>query len=67
MSVINHFDLAAQARPDHPCLLWDQGQLSYQEVQDLSHRIASGLRESGFTPGTKGAVTPFARRQRAHS
>ena len=56
MSVINHFDLAARARPDHPCLLWDQGQLTYREVHSLSHRIASGLRESGFLPGAKGAV-----------
>ena len=56
MSVIHRFDLAVQARPDHPCLLWDQGQLTYREAHSLSHRIACGLRESGFMPGTKGAV-----------
>ena len=56
MSVIDHFDLAAQARPDHPCLQWDKGQLTYREVHRLSLRIASGLQEAGFMPGTKGAV-----------
>lgn len=56
MSVIDDFDRAAQARPDHPCLLWDGGQLTYREVQGLSRRIASRLHADGFVPGAKGAV-----------
>ncbi len=56
MSVIDDFDRMAQARPDHPCLRWDGGQLTYAEVQRLSHRIAAGLHQAGLRPGAKGAV-----------
>lgn len=56
MSVIDDFDRTAQIRPDHPCLRWAGGQLSYAEVQRQSRRVAAGLQAAGFAPGAKGAV-----------
>lgn len=56
MNVIDDFDRVADQRPDHPCLRWDGGQLTYADVQHLSRRIASGLKIEGLAPGAKGAV-----------
>ena len=56
MSLIHDFDRRAQERPDHPCLRWSSGQITYAQAQHLSQRIASALQASGFAIGTKAAV-----------
>jgi len=64
MRAIDLFDQGADAFPDRDCFRWGERALVYREVQQLSRRIARGLVEGSFTPGTKAAVfspnDPFA-------
>ena len=44
----------AKARPDKPCLLFEDGQsASYEQLFDQVHRIATVLIERGITPGDR--------------
>ncbi len=46
----------AAASPGRPAAVFDGGQLSYGELDALSDRLASGLREAGLRPGDAIAV-----------
>ena len=42
---------SAAAAPDKPVALYDGGQLTYRELDELSDRLAASLRQRGLQPG----------------
>jgi len=56
MRFIDYLDKGASLGPDAPCLTMEGRDLSYQEVQRLSYRIARGVERSGIAPGEKVAI-----------
>ena len=56
MRLIDYLDKGAMLGEDAPCLTMGDTDLSYAEVQRLSHRIARGLQRAGISPGDKVAV-----------
>ena len=40
-----------EADPDGPALLWNEGRLSWSELDDRSSRVATGLSQIGVQPG----------------
>ncbi|HSV69451.1 MAG TPA: long-chain fatty acid--CoA ligase [Methylibium sp.] len=56
MRLIDYLDKGAQLGADAPCLTMGDADLSYAEVQRISHRVARGLQRSGIAPGDKVAV-----------
>ena len=56
MRFIDYLDKGASLGADAPCLTMDGRDLSYQDVQRLSYRIARGLDRSGVAPGEKVAI-----------
>ena len=56
MRLIDYLDKGAMLGEDAPCLTMGDIDLSYAEVQRLSHRIAHGLQRAGIKPGDKVAV-----------
>ncbi len=46
----------ASARPDRPVAVYDGGQLTYRELDELSGRLAAGLTEAGLEPGDRVAL-----------
>ena len=56
MRLIDYLDKGAMLGADAPCLTMGEVDLSYAEVQRLSHRIARGLQRAGIAPGDKVAV-----------
>lgn len=56
MRLVDYLDKGAQLGADAPCLTMGDADLSYAEVQRISHRVARGLQRSGIAPGDKVAV-----------
>jgi fatty-acyl-CoA synthase len=56
MRLIDYLDKGASLGADRPCLTMDGRDLSYGEVQRLSHRIALSLARSGIAAGDKVAI-----------
>lgn len=56
MRLIDYLDKGAQLGAASPCLTMGERDLSYAEVQALSHRIGRGLQRAGIRPGDKVAV-----------
>ena len=55
-SLIELIDEACDANRDKPCFIFNDEEITYGEVQDLSCRIANGLVEAGVEKGMRGAV-----------
>ena len=56
MRLVDYLDKGASLGVDAPCLGMGDVQLSYGDVQRLSHRVARALQRSGVAPGSKVAV-----------
>jgi fatty-acyl-CoA synthase len=56
MRLIDYLDKGAMLGEDSPCLTMGAVDLSYGEVQRISHHVARGLQRSGISPGDKVAV-----------
>lgn len=56
MRLIDYLDKGAMLGPDAPCLTMDGSDLSYADVQRISHRVAHALARAGIQPGDKVAV-----------
>jgi acyl-CoA synthetase (AMP-forming)/AMP-acid ligase II len=56
MRLIDYLDKGAQLGANAPCLTMNERDLSYAEVQAISHRVGRGLQRSGIRPGDKVAV-----------
>jgi acyl-CoA synthetase (AMP-forming)/AMP-acid ligase II len=56
MRLIDYLDKGAMLGEAAPCLTMDGVDLSYGDVQRISHRVARGLQRSGIAPGDKVAV-----------
>ncbi|QAZ39733.1 AMP-dependent acyl-CoA synthetase [Methylibium sp. Pch-M] len=56
MRLVDYLDKGAQLGVDAPCLTMGDADLSYGDVQRISHRVARGLQRSGIAPGDKVAV-----------
>src|SRR5438105_12310676 len=56
MRLIDYLDRGAMLGPGSPCLTMGDIDLSYAEVQRISHRVARGLQRSGIAAGDKVAV-----------
>ncbi|CAM3318915.1 long-chain fatty acid--CoA ligase [Nocardioides dubius] len=56
MRLVEYLDKGASLGGEAPCLVCDGETLSYDQVQRLSHRIASALAAQGVRGGTKVAV-----------
>ena len=56
MRLVDYLDKGAQLGADAPCLTMNARDLSYAEVQAISHRVGRGLQRSGIRPGDKVAV-----------
>ncbi|MFE9002125.1 non-ribosomal peptide synthase/polyketide synthase [Streptomyces sp. NPDC007875] len=55
-TVQRRFAEQAARVPDEPALLWQGGQLTYQELDAAANRLAQLLRASGVTAGSRVAV-----------
>lgn len=56
MRLIDYLDKGAQLGGRAPCFTMGDTDLSYAEVQGLSHRVGRALQRSGILPGQKVAV-----------
>ncbi len=56
MRLIDYLDKGASLGERSPCLTMGAADLSYGDVQRISHRVARGLQRSGIAPGDKVAV-----------
>jgi acyl-CoA synthetase (AMP-forming)/AMP-acid ligase II len=56
MRLIDYLDKGAMLGPHAPCLSMGGMDLSYDDVQRISHRVARALARSGIEPGAKVAV-----------
>ncbi len=56
MQLADYLDKGAQLGAGRPCLTMDGQDLSYAEVQRLSHRVGRALVRAGVLPGDKVAV-----------
>ena len=56
MRLIDYLDKGAMLDADAPCLTMGETDLSYRDVQRLTHRVARALQRSGVKPGDKVAV-----------
>jgi len=56
MRLIDYLDKGAQLGPQRPCLMMGDTDLSYADVQRISHRLARGLQRAGIGAGDKVAV-----------
>ncbi|SEB09271.1 long-chain fatty acid--CoA ligase [Variovorax sp. YR216] len=56
MRLTDYLDKGAQLGTDAPCLTMNGQDLSYAQVQRISHRVARALQRSGIAPGDKVAV-----------
>ena len=56
MRLIDYLDKGVSLGPDKPCLTMGVRDLSYGEVQRLSHKIARSLARSGIAAGDKVAI-----------
>ncbi len=64
MRLADYLDRGAFLNPQGKCFVTDEQEMTFQEVQKLSHRIANGLVGAGMRKGSKIAVLspndPFA-------
>ena len=56
MRLIDYLDKGAQLGAASPCLTMGDADLSYAEVQRISHHVGRGLQRAGIRPGDKVAV-----------
>jgi len=56
LKLIDYLDKGAQLGAASPCLTMGGQDLSYADVQAISHRVGRGLQRSGIEPGDKVAV-----------
>ena len=56
MRLIDYLDKGAMLGEESPCLTMGTADLSYGDVQRISHRVARGLQRSGIAAGDKVAV-----------
>ena len=56
MRLIDFFDRGLRYHPDRACLIDADGERSYREVAERSHRTANALRADGLVPGDRVAV-----------
>ena len=56
MRLVDYLDKGAMLGEDAPCLTMGTADLSYAEVQRISHRVGRALQRSGIDPGDKVAV-----------
>jgi acyl-CoA synthetase (AMP-forming)/AMP-acid ligase II len=56
MRLVDYLDKGAMLGADAPCFTMGELDLSYAQVQRLTHRIARGLQRSGIAAGDKVAV-----------
>src|SRR6218665_1152975 len=56
MRLIDYLDKGATLGPDAPCLSMGGMDLSYSDVQRISHRVSRALARTGINPGAKVAV-----------
>ena len=56
MRLVDYLDKGASVGPGAPCLTTDGETLTYDEVVDLSHRVAAALVRRGVEPGNKVAI-----------
>lgn len=56
MRLTAYLDKGASLGPEQPCLRLGDQQLSYQEVVDISHRVAAALHADGVMEGEKVAI-----------
>ena len=56
MRLTDYLDKGASLGADAPCLTMGASDLSYAEVQALSHRIGRALQQGGIAPGAKVAI-----------
>ncbi|HZF83959.1 MAG TPA: AMP-binding protein, partial [Burkholderiaceae bacterium] len=56
MRLVDYLDKGAQLGADRPCLTMGDADLSYGEVQRISHRVGRALQRAGIAPGEKVAV-----------
>jgi fatty-acyl-CoA synthase len=56
MRLIDYLDKGAMLGEDSPCLTMGTADLSYGQVQRISHQVARGLQRSGIKPGDKVAI-----------
>ncbi|WP_028601429.1 AMP-binding protein [Ottowia thiooxydans] len=56
MRLVDYLDKGAQLGGARPCLTMGETELSYSEVQGISHRVGRALHQKGIKPGDKVAV-----------
>jgi acyl-CoA synthetase (AMP-forming)/AMP-acid ligase II len=56
MRLVDYLDKGAQLGAAAPCLTMGERDLSYADVQAISHRVGRGLQRAGIRPGDKVAV-----------
>jgi fatty-acyl-CoA synthase len=56
MRLVDYLDKGATLGGDHPCLTMGEADLTYVQVQRISHRVARALQRDGISPGDKVAV-----------
>src|SRR5262245_45321586 len=56
MRLVDYLDKGAMLGADAPCFTMGEVDLSYAQVQRLTHRVARGLQRSGIAAGDKVAV-----------
>jgi len=56
MRLVDYLDKGAQLGAASPCLTMGGEDLSYADVQAISHRVGRGLQRAGIEPGAKVAV-----------
>src|SRR5215470_2632409 len=56
MRLIDYLDKGAQLGARQPCFTMGATELTYAQVQGISHRVARALQRSGVRPGDKVAV-----------
>lgn len=56
MRLIDYFDLGYERYPQRPCLIDEEGALTYAEVFQLTHQVANGLLAAGLTKESKYAA-----------
>src|SRR5271156_6660017 len=56
MRLIDYLDKGASLGPQSPCFTTGEVDLSYEEAQRLTHRLARALQKAGIKPGDKVAV-----------
>ena len=56
MRLVDYLDKGAQLGTARPCLSMGDADLSYAQVQGISHRVGRALQRAGIVPGDKVAV-----------